>query len=67
MLTEMEEKTLRCITEYIVKNGKSPSQIDIAVKLGISRQRASVLIKQISKKGEIKYRKYEPRSIQIKH
>jgi len=67
MLTEMEKKTLKCITEYIVKNGKSPSQIDVATTLGISRQRASVLISQIAKKGEIKYKSYVPRSIQIKH
>lgn len=67
MLTEMEKKTLKAIAQHIVENGKSPSQIEIAKKLKLSRQRIGTLYKQLASKEEIKYKSYVPRSVQIKH
>lgn len=65
MLTEMEQKTLKYITKYIVENGRSPSHLDIANNLKITRQRVSAIIAQLSKKDVIKRKKYLPRSIKV--
>ena len=65
MLTPQEEKALLFITEYIVETGKSPSQIIIAKKMGLSRQRVGVLVKALKKKLKITNKPFVPYSIRL--
>ena len=65
-MTPRQKNTLDVITDYINKNGYSPSYDDLKSLLGVaSKSGVHRLVMQLVDRNKIKFTKYRARSIEL--